>query len=97
MKVAILPGEKIVIFFKVGSSSSPVVTIVQAVYRGIIIVTEHKSLNGLADVSCHGVSEKSGRYWYQYIDKDKKPQSYDVDTLRIFEGETVMVSSFIED
>jgi hypothetical protein len=101
MKPVILPGEQITFFLKGKNSDKvnayPVVATVLTVYRGAIVVADHRSQNGLAKIISDSNSAREWAYWYEYIDSSPFRNFLNVIELKKITGEQIKVVSFIED
>lgn len=102
MKAHFLPNEKVVLFLKdhFDKSSKPhiIITSVLAVHRGAIVVPEDESLNGTAQIICHGESATKGEYWYEYKNAESKGVSLNIVELSGYnEKYNYKTAQFIDD
>ncbi|MCA9364807.1 MAG: hypothetical protein KC736_02855 [Candidatus Moranbacteria bacterium] len=71
--------------------------VVLRVCRGVLVVAETESGDGLAEIICCMTGDQDGTYRYEYRSKNKKGKSFDVTRLEDENGEQIKVNSFIED
>lgn len=98
MNIKVLPGEILILFTEVKGVEKTVSSVVMAqkVCKGTIEVQEEASHNGIARIVCHGTSEASGGFWYEYKAGALQGKSFNIVKITKLNGEPIF-GPFIED